>query len=386
MTYIINLPLYALTRITPRRTNLWVFGSWLGRSYSDNARYYFEYVCANHPEVEAVWLTNSPAVLAEVRSSGRKCEMSGSLRGYWVSARAAIAIVTTGRRDVNRYVVPPRVVNLWHGIPLKKIEHDSSRVSERLVRQNRVARFFPFHTDAAYQLIASSSAWEASRLASAFRVASSAVRVTGAPRNDALLEELALPRNPGRCRVLYAPTFRDHDVEGPVRILRENLDMIERMLGELDMELHVRLHPNAPDPGMSSRPRLRFDSLLCTGSDLPKLMADVDLLVTDYSSLYLDFLLTDRPIMFLAYDLLDYLSNERELYFEYGDPLVTPGPICRTWEDVVENISSIRLGADSFAADRAFSRSFFHRYSDAGNCLRVFEAMTSGGSVDCEGQ
>ena len=63
-------------------------------------------------------------------------------------------------------------------------------------------------------------------------------------------------------------------------------------------------------------------------ADVYPALADVDLLVTDYSSIYFDFLLLDRPIVFFANDLDLYLRRERHLLFEYRD--MTPGPIART--------------------------------------------------------
>ena len=61
-------------------------------------------------------------------------------------------------------------------------------------------------------------------------------------------------------------------------------------------------------------------------------MVHCDLLITDYSSIFFDFLLLDRPIVFFPYDLEQYLSQDRAMYFDYE--IMTPGPKCRTYDEL----------------------------------------------------
>ena len=58
-------------------------------------------------------------------------------------------------------------------------------------------------------------------------------------------------------------------------------------------------------------------------SDMYPLFSKVDLLITDYSSIFFDFLLTDKPVLFYPYDKDDYLTKDRSMYDEYDT--VTPG-------------------------------------------------------------
>ena len=67
------------------------------------------------------------------------------------------------------------------------------------------------------------------------------------------------------------------------------------------------------------------------------LLLITDCLITDYSSIYLDFLILDRPIIFFQYDKLQYLEN-RELY-EYNIN-VLPGDICLNDRELIEILSS----------------------------------------------
>ena len=76
--------------------------------------------------------------------------------------------------------------------------------------------------------------------------------------------------------------------------------------------------------------------------DIAEELPRFDLLITDYSSIYIDYLLLDRPVIFLPYDEKEYLAR-RGMNFEYRD--VTPGPKPDTMESFMEAI------ADAFTND-----------------------------------
>ena len=70
------------------------------------------------------------------------------------------------------------------------------------------------------------------------------------------------------------------------------------------------------------------------------LLLITDILFTFYSSCYIDFLNTGRTIIFYPYDLNDYITHDRELYFDYYDELITPGVKCITEEELIKAIES----------------------------------------------
>jgi CDP-glycerol glycerophosphotransferase len=65
-----------------------------------------------------------------------------------------------------------------------------------------------------------------------------------------------------------------------------------------------------------------------------------DCLITDYSSIYFDFLLTNKPIVFSAFDLEVYKKNERQLYFDFDE--VTLNPNCLNWTEVIERVIDLK--------------------------------------------
>ena len=68
--------------------------------------------------------------------------------------------------------------------------------------------------------------------------------------------------------------------------------------------------------------------------DINEILPAVDLLITDYSGIYLDFLLCDNPVMFIPYDLKQYQTELRGLLFDYD--LFTPGSKIDTLKNFIK--------------------------------------------------
>src|SRR5690606_20840534 len=108
-------------------------------------------------------------------------------------------------------------------------------------------------------------------------------------------------------------------------------------------------------------------------SDLNFLLKDADILITDYSSAYFDFLLTQRPIIFAAFDLEEYLSSSREMYFEYEN--VISGPIVETWEALFNELKNSDEHLSKYGFKLADKNDLFNKYHDGNNSLRVYECI-----------
>jgi CDP-glycerol glycerophosphotransferase len=200
---VLRLPLYALgalaTLVTPRTRRLWVFGSGIGVGEGALALY----LAARErlgDRTRLVWLATTDAELAEARRLGLDAQPKSGWRGFRLTARARVVVITHGFGDVNRYATRGAfVAQLWHGIPLKKLHLDSPaalRVSflpdHRLVRAF-VARAYRF-AGRGISLFPVSSELVAPRIASAFGISRDRIVVTGDPRDDVLLAGERAPR------------------------------------------------------------------------------------------------------------------------------------------------------------------------------------------------
>ncbi len=109
--------------------------------------------------------------------------------------------------------------------------------------------------------------------------------------------------------------------------------------------------------------------------DIYTVLNEFDCLITDYSSIYFDFLLTDKPIIFAPFDFKWYISNDRELYFDYKK--VTPGPTCSNWKEVIDSIKVIKDNSHKYENELSELKMKFHKYHDKENCKRVFDRISS---------
>jgi CDP-glycerol glycerophosphotransferase (TagB/SpsB family) len=362
---VLRLPLYALGAlaaiVVPRTPRLWVVGSGIG--LGEGALPLYRAARAALPEtVRVVWLAGSSAELTAAIAAGLDAERRSGWRGFRLTLRARVLVVTHGFGDVNRFATRGGfVVQLWHGIPLKRLHLDSDatlRVSflpdHRLVRAV-LARAYRF-AGRGISLFPVASALVAPRIVSAFGVAPDRVVVTGDPRDDVLLTGSRASRRttaralvvgavgklPEGARViLSAPTWRDGAADPGVPS-SVDWDEIAAWLERTNAVLLVRTHPLGS--GDYARGPARSDRIRMLGTDvLPEItpaLPAIDALVTDYSSIAYDYSLVGGPIVFLAPDLEHY-TRRRGLYLPYR--AFAGGQQLGAWRDVLARLDAVSI-------------------------------------------
>lgn len=404
------IPLYALgrllTAIVPRSRDEWVFGCAVG--IGDGALALWHAAAADGRP--AVWLVDSAREARDAAARGIPTVPKRSLQGLWRTARARVVVVTHGFGDVNRYAVSGAfVVQLWHGIPLKRIGLDSPetlRVPAAIARTPlaapaRALLRAMFRTAARrIRLLPAASHVVRGRLESAFALTDARVPVTGEPRVDVLSAGMpgdresaaraalsqVLPRlDPSTHVVLYAPTWRDGAPDPAVPSddeWRRILDVLTRR----GATMLVRSHPLGAG---EYAPPFVTDRIQPLGSDLvpdvTPLLPALDALVTDFSSLAFDAALVPLPVVFLAPDVAAY-ARSRGFYGRYED--VAGDDWATDWSGAAAQLDAI-LG-DAAERDRRVGRSrslsdHVHAYRDGRNAERVYRAILAGLARPTEG-
>jgi len=210
----------------------------------------------------------------------------------------------------------------------------------------------------------------------AFRLNQDKINITGYPRNDILLKKNTLDHDKKRKEKksgIYMPTFRGDVGDSPNYYLKYgfNIKTINEFLKERNICLHFKLHPVNNHCIEFSR---EFDYVkLLKIDDIYSILQNIDFLVTDYSSIYFDFLLLDKPIIFAPFDKEDYIKNDRELYYNYED--VTPGPKAKNWSELLGCIEEAVNYPEKYSHQRQEIRNQFHKYIDGNSSKRVYEAI-----------
>ncbi len=369
-----RIPLYLIgaivTLIVPRTERIWVFGSGIGPG--EGALPLLRLARGRlGPDVRLVWLATTPAELAMARELGLDTVLKLGPRGLWLTLRARVHVVTHGQGDVNRYGARGGLlVQLWHGIPLKRLHLDSPAA---LAASSRLARFV---VERGYRAVGRqirifpvSSERVVGRICSAFGLTRDQVVVLGDPRNDVLLQgtpqqrrhdarrrlEAALGPVAAGPLVMYAPTWRE-GAPDPAQPDDATWRAIVAWLDRVDATLIVRIHPLGlgdyrGGAGISPRIRLLDRELM---NDVTPVLPAVDHLVTDYSSMAYDSSLTDATIVFLAADVTTYLDS-RGLYEPYHE--FTGGRHVATWSHALQLLDELVQGEPAaVAAARAHTR------------------------------
>jgi CDP-glycerol glycerophosphotransferase (TagB/SpsB family) len=238
-------------------------------------------------------------------------------------------------------------LNTWHGIPYKALGRNTLKArfgnpagTATFNKATHVLTPCDFMTDAVVSAYSMSG------------VSNSTIAETGYPRVDLTLNPARRdlsrlsrvygtedPRVLGdqRPRVLYAPTWRadnDEDVVDTDRLI----DDLKELAG-LDIQLmyrgHHRMNRLIKDSSVSDF----IGEVVIPPHDISSndLMTVVDILITDYSSIFFDFLPTGRPIVQYLYDLDDY-GRSRGLNLELDD---LPGDVAHTRQELLASVRSL---------------------------------------------
>ncbi|WP_245634947.1 CDP-glycerol glycerophosphotransferase family protein [Methanobrevibacter cuticularis] len=142
--------------------------------------------------------------------------------------------------------------------------------------------------------------------------------------------EKKYPEIKGKKIILYAPTFREHEKKNKDILNNFDFNRFNACLGD-EFSLIFKSHPKIKTPSIEGG----ID--LTNYSDEKELLLISDILITDYSSLMIEFSILLKPIIFYPFDLYHYLKNERGFYFDYNK---VPGPIAKNTNELVEIIKN----------------------------------------------
>lgn len=187
--------------------------------------------------------------------------------------------------------------------------------------------------------------------------------------------------------IMWMPTFRKNS-EGrqdfdnarpmtygvPLIYEEEELMAVNKSLAENNLLLVVKLHPaqdmtNIHFLDMSNILFLTNDDLEEKEVVLYELLAEMDVLMTDYSSVYVDFLLIDRPLGFVLEDSASYKTG---FFFENYLELM-PGKMIHGFDELYQFFQDVAVGKDEFAEQRRHVNGLLNHYKDAHFSERIVQ-------------
>jgi CDP-glycerol glycerophosphotransferase (TagB/SpsB family) len=354
-------PLYWLSGFFPRDPNIWAFGC-QKNGFNDNPKYFYLYINENHKDIRAIWLSHDKNIIKQLRNRGFAAFNKTSLKGIYFILRSKYYFFNSSPNDINYFLSRKAVLfNLWHGIPLKKIEFDIKKgpLAKKYNKNRTISRIiYKIFSPDIYlkpDYVLSTSDLSSNLFSSAFRINKKQCIECGYPRNDIfkypfekienfirqyedekLYEIIQGFKNFNRI-FIYMPTWRDNELN----IIEKsgiNLERLNDILKQKNYYFLLKLHISTNIRIDNAR---QFSNIFLIDNtiDIYPLLPYVHTLITDYSSIFFDFLLLNKEIIFFPFDYDNYINENRELYFKYEE--ITPGIKAYTFSQLLEIINRI---------------------------------------------
>lgn len=327
-----------------------IFLSLMGTKFNDSPRAIYDYMLTHdeYKDYKLIWAFEKPDRFPDipfVKLDSPKFFITAMKAGYWISN-------TQFERGLTYKKKKTKYMYTMHGTAIKLSGNDCPGRKD-----------FDFRT---VDYLCVQSDFDKYVFKRAFKAPENCFLESGRPCNDPLWhvadddkeklkKKLGIPLD--KKVILYAPTWREstnggksYDIKPPI-----DLNIWEEELSDEYVVLFRAHH-------ITTRVMdVQFNSFLRDYSDYPEindLYIVSDMLITDYSSVMVDYAILERPILCFAYDYDDYLK-ERGTYFELDDEL--PNKSCRTQDQLLKEIKSI-----DFEEQRIRTRKFKEKYDQYG--------------------
>lgn len=357
--------------IYPKGSKTIIFGSNTGEFISGSPKALFEYIKNEYPDYRAYFYTPFNE------------QMSMSLRIIYIIKfipiflNAKFLISSHPPTDFFPFNWSSRKVhiNMWHGVPLKAMffadKGDTYENLKKILKLNRKTSAFIV-----------SSNLEAALLTKCFLINPTKFYYLGQPRNDILMKgnkesrlKKILKKVPKFKKViLYCPTYRRGEKTKFFPFEDLDISHLNNYLevNEIILLLRGHVYNKELEKLFFSERIVNFEFRIC--NDINFILNEVDILVTDYSSIYIDYLLLNRPCIFIPYDLEDYRGNRGLLLDDYD--FWTPGYKVLTYKEFIDVIDNIISGKDEYETRRQEINRQFNYHQSENSCESIFRLIS----------
>ena len=323
------------TLISKKRDRIVIYSNW---GFRDNIRTLYQYLVDNgyQDKYEIVCASNNFYHLKK----DNKVKFVSIYNGLYYFLTSKYFFYSFGKYPI-KPTKKQMVVNLWHGMPLKKIGNLENGM------ENIDYNFFT-------KLVSSSDLFTPIMKA-AFNANDEQILLVGNIRNDELFEE-----NKDK-NIIWMPTYRNsknyHDSQDAIIFSLDDLEFnrMNNLLAGYEYHLYIKLHPLEESHfkfknNYSNIHMLSEDIISQNYGTLYKFLGTTSALITDYSSVFLDYYLLNRPVAFTINDYEEY-KEKRGFVFEDVKSLMV-GPTISNFDELLKFLLSVMKSEDEFYIER----------------------------------
>ena len=322
----------------PRNKEKWAFGCLGG--FRDNPKFFFYSTNEDHPEIRSIWFAQSKKERDLIRSQGMESCMRYSVKGIYHALTAGVYVTSHTVSSVNRFLSTGAFfLNLWHGSSVKRVRWQAPEYFCRrfhLKNKEEMRTNFCFRLEC-YALLfrkpdlclTPSTIQKHDFFAEMLDISEDHCIVGVFPRSRLLIEgkEAAMkfikkyePKETLEfLNVLksyekvyvYMPTWRN---DGSDFIEKAKFDwgLLDEALDKTNSMLILKLHPSTK-MDLSFLASYRHIYNYPSTADIYTVLPFTDCLITDYSSIYTDFLTMNKEVILFVYDFEEYMQGSFKL-------------------------------------------------------------------------
>lgn len=353
-----------VNRFIPKKQRLFIYG---GAELSGNSEAMLRYFVEN---------TELPITcIAEKRDSKYNSARQVTFKDntLWNAFIATVTSRVVLDSSLHTIKMRPRqdqlFLQMWHGSPLKHLPK-SKRINNGLY----------------YSYVCYSSPLFKEEMQKCFGIDDNKMFLTGNPRNDYLFKGCELPKEYSHSgkTVIWMPTFRRgiglRETSKDIPILnKDNVKELVAFLQKYNIKLFIKPHPLQlggladviPAKEYSAIQLLTDEDLMAHSISLYELLGNTDALITDYSSVYFDYLLIDRPIGFAIDDYKEYSANRG--FALHPAEYYMPGKKMQTLQDLIDFLLDLVNERDPYSINRKTINEIVNYFQDANSCKRCAE-------------
>ena len=332
-----SLILHYSSKIIPKQKNLILFGAWNGAQFRGNSKLLF-FKLLKKQKLKCIWITRNKNLFKKLTSIGIPCVYYFSITGIFYSLRANVYFITHTHRDINYFLSGgAKVINLMHygycikSMGKKTFFFDKNRFEKFITKIKYPLQYYINCIDYVFYI----SDFQKQTIKNMYNLPDSNLKINYGIKKDFLLSknykdyvfefELknSIKVNKKRINIFFLPTLRKESVKFNLFNYNFNGSILNKFLSNNNASIYINFHPF--DAKNLTRKNLNFDQydnikiLSSVNDDNNIIMKDMDIFITDYSSVFSDFLLFDKPIILTPFDYSNYIKFDRNLINEYFD-------------------------------------------------------------------
>ena len=367
-----------------------IFESFMGRTYSDNPRAIYEEMLKDdkYKDFRFIWAFKKPMEKNDIEQLSRATIIKYNSLDYYKYYSKAKYFVSNSRIPE---AIKPRegqvYIQTWHGTPLKRLGYDLTTEGGNALNslkdmQNK------YKADAErYSYLLAPSKFCTEKFTSCFNLKENNPNCNiieeGYPRNDFLSNytqkdieniknELNINNIGNKKIILYAPTWRDNQHTSGVGYTYKvdvDFDLLQKELGNEYIILFRAHYFVANSFDFEKYKGFIYD--VSHYESINDLYVIADMLITDYSSVFFDYAILKRPIIFYMYDLKAYQEDIRGFYIDLKE---LPGNIVENEKDLIIEINNMK---NNFKYDERYQKFHdkFNSLEDGGSTKRVLKKI-----------